>query len=132
MKRLAFLLALVPFPAAADYSGNQIHTLCQTNPHFLDGYMAGLMDKARQDWLIVGAMMPMTADTKSPEEFDRTRKRMLQTGDVIIDYCVPDGAKLGQAVDIVCKSLRENPADRQKSAAYLAVEAMKAAWPCRK
>lgn len=91
--------------------------------------MARIMDKARQNWMHVEAAVSRLDGPKKYEEWDRTRIRMRDLGDKVLNYCPPDGSKLGQAVDILCKSIRENTADRHKTAAHLAREALKAVWP---
>lgn len=50
-------------------------------------------------------------------------------GDV---FCAPEGATLGQAVDIVRKWLTDNPQHRHMSAAVLVAVILQRAWPCRK
>lgn len=49
--------------------------------------------------------------------------------DVLI--CAPTGATTGQARDVVLQHLRINPQTRHQGAAFLVVEALGRAWPCR-
>jgi hypothetical protein len=46
--------------------------------------------------------------------------------------CSPDYATTGQARDVVFRHLLLNPQSRHKTAAALAVEALRAVWPCRR
>lgn len=46
--------------------------------------------------------------------------------------CAPDFATVGQARDVVLRHLVLNPQSRHKTAAALAVDALRAAWPCRR
>jgi hypothetical protein len=46
-------------------------------------------------------------------------------------WCIPTGAALGQARELVVKFLRENPAERHLAAAGIVASALQRAWPCR-
>jgi hypothetical protein len=46
--------------------------------------------------------------------------------------CSPDYATVGQARDVVLRHLLLNPQSRHKTAAALAVDALSAAWPCKR
>jgi hypothetical protein len=46
--------------------------------------------------------------------------------------CSPDYATTGQARDVVLRHLLLNPQSRHKTAAALAVDALSAAWPCKR
>ena len=48
------------------------------------------------------------------------------------DGCWPAGANLGQAILIVIKYLKENPAQLHRAAGYLVEETLREAWPCPK
>ena len=46
-------------------------------------------------------------------------------------FCLPEAIKLGQAVDVVKKHLRDHPEERHNTAALNAAMALNAAWPCQ-
>lgn len=46
-------------------------------------------------------------------------------------YCPPAGVKLEQGKAVILKYLKDNPARLHESFVRLAVDAFKAAWPCR-
>lgn len=46
-------------------------------------------------------------------------------------FCMPDSVIAGQLKDVVCDDLRQNPKDRDKSAAVLVYSALRRAWPCK-
>jgi hypothetical protein len=47
-------------------------------------------------------------------------------------FCSPSDVTLGQALDVVKRYLETRPEQRHLSADFLASQAMRAAWPCRK
>jgi len=49
----------------------------------------------------------------------------------IENYCIPAGASLGQAVDVFCKYLKDNPEERHLPASVLAAKSLGLAWPCK-
>ena len=48
----------------------------------------------------------------------------------ILKVCPNERITLGQATDVVVKHLKDNPADRDMSASFLAWMAIYRAWPC--
>jgi hypothetical protein len=47
------------------------------------------------------------------------------------NWCVPSDVTLGQIKDVVVKSLRDHPENRQRPSQILIVNAVLKAWPCR-
>lgn len=47
-------------------------------------------------------------------------------------FCSPSDVTLGQALDVVRRYLESRPEQRHLSADFLASQAMRAVWPCRK
>lgn len=86
------------------FNGNDLHKACTDgNKQFLTGYVGGTFD------MLEGAKVQ--AGVKSA-------------------YCKPRKATLGQLVDITCKWLKENPAQRHRPAALVANMALAEAYPC--
>src|SRR6266545_1426716 len=114
--RFAFCSMLMASGAnAAMYDGNKHHELCTINPQFVLGYVAGHMDKAQDD---VGISSVMLAGDQ----------RLTPLMFTIEPYCLPETAKLGQAVDVYCKYLRDNPGERHRPSAALLGSAFAAVW----
>ena len=123
--RIAITLALLigmDRPAAA-FSGNDILDMCRTNPALVAMYAAGISD----------------AHDVAVNNFKLLRESVETDGGVGADfavivghYCRPKGVTVGQAGDVFCKFLRENPARRHYVAAFLFSAAMAEAWPCGK
>ncbi|MGG3811482.1 Rap1a/Tai family immunity protein [Methylorubrum rhodesianum] len=49
-----------------------------------------------------------------------------------VDVCLGKSVKAGQARDVVCKYLRDNPENRDDHGDYLVAQALTKAWPCKK
>lgn len=115
-----FLALVIPSAAFCEvYNGNELHQLClQDRAH---QYIAGHIDKAEQD--AVG-MLILSADAKG-DMVETVRK-------IVKGYCLPPKATLGQATDVVCKYIKENPKDRTKPATVMVGLALNEAFPCSK
>jgi len=115
-----------PIPAhpAEGFTGNKLHDLCnQTSKPLLTGFVVGVMEKAKADML---STVPY---------FRALGKKQLSVDDMaylgmVSNHCMRDNVTFGQLGDIVCKYLTENPAERDKTAAYLVMDALHAAFPC--
>lgn len=119
---MRYLIWALLFPSAAfgeAYNGNELQQLCLQDRALF--YVAGHIDKGEQD--AVG-MLLLTND------FNSVQAKTART--VIKGYCLPPKATLGQATDVVCKYVRENPKDRTKPAAVMVSLALNEAFPCPK
>lgn len=99
---LVALALLVPSLAAAGQDGNGLHDDC-SSPR-------GSYDEAVCFGYSVGVAESLNGD----------------------DFCIPKGAKAGQAQDVVTKYLRDHPETRHQPAIDLVVKALKAAFPCQR
>ena len=114
------LLALFATCAnSAVYNGNRLAELCLGDRSFVTGYVVGMMDKASDD---IGI---------SSIRFAGDQRLGLVVFE-IENYCVPAQASVGQAVDIFCKYLTENPGERHLPASILAAKSLSAVWPCKR
>lgn len=87
-------------------SGNDLHRNCAVaNNTFSGGFVAGVVD----------AFQTLRAEY-----------------DIPISSCIPKGVSVDQMVDVVCKSLKDNPQKRHLSASSLAIVAIAKAFPCSK
>lgn len=82
--------------------------------HAADGNM--LIDICR-----TGSAIYYVAGVIETLEFTETDDRL----------CIPDRVSNQQLVDVVCKSLNENPQSRHRSAIALTYGAFKKAFPCK-
>ena len=48
------------------------------------------------------------------------------------DFCRPNGATIGQALAVVVKYIEARPERMHEPFGLLAIEALKAAWPCKR
>jgi hypothetical protein len=115
------------------FTGNKMLEVCgKPNRTPISTYLAGVMDKGSVDW---AGLMGMRDGTAKFEKREDVKKGITSTLDLVADstkpYCVPKNATLGQATDVFCKYLLENPKDRNESASYLADQAFRDGWPCR-
>lgn len=107
-------------PAAANITGNQIYGICTSEPLACASYFTGLIEGVK--W---GATMVTVASGAATETADVN----LFT-DIIIQYCLPDGADNRQMIDVAVKFLNDNPSQRHESARTLATLAWREAFPC--
>ena len=112
IKPIIYILTLCISPSVVQsqnvqlrfYSGNDIFPSCQSNSSFITGYVTGVIDYA-------GIASSIT---------DRSSIRV----------CVPLDATNGQAKDVFCKFLADNPEKRHIDASALVFNAMQDAFPC--
>jgi hypothetical protein len=130
MRLIFCVLAVFAFggSAHAEYTGNQLLTVCDNGKEFLRGYVAGFLDKARTDAsLFVSHFM---RDAKAGESVQVPG--LAETLLLIEGYCPQERVSLVQAPDVFCKYLKDNPADRHKPATFLISESLKEVWVCKK
>jgi Rap1a immunity proteins len=114
---------IIAYPGAA-FTGNELHNLCnQTSRPLLTGFVVGVSEKAQLDLASAAGY------------FLALGKKQLSVQDVaylglVSNYCTRDNVTFGQLGDVVCKYLTENPAERDKAAADLVMDALHAAFPC--
>jgi hypothetical protein len=127
---IAIIIAATSSGAQAQfYNGNEILQKCQTAIGFVSGYVSGAVDKSFADTTHMSVMFFKLYDkTKHEEQTKSVTESLLD----VQGFCVPKDATNGQLADILCKYLRENPAERQKQAAILLDNALKSVWPCGK
>jgi hypothetical protein len=112
MKSVVFLLGMVmAFPASAQtLTGNGLLASCKAQNHertrclaYVHGFQSGLsIADALGFWHPNGSRA----------------------------YCVPTDVTVGQATDVIVKSLEQNPETRHQDAAMLAFNALAQAFPC--
>ena len=94
----------------------------------MNGFVSGVNDKSIVDERVLNSIYLHMLPKDQPPDSD-VRTLNFFAGQ-ISGYCTPEGATINQTTDIFCKYLRETPAERQKEAAHLLVNALKAVWPC--
>lgn len=120
------LLALASLAAsdahAAFYDGNVLYQFCNTDRNVVAAYVGGWADKRNSDGRTItsGIMATMTQQQATK-----------LTVAVLGNQCVPDGVRLSQLTDIVCKYLEENPGFRQYDGDWQIVDAINQAFPCK-
>lgn len=123
-KYLAFLAACAASPMTAEpMTGNELLTICEQKDQlaqqgFCTGYILSALEGIK--W---GISVPMLQMGKKTEEVD-------STGNILLGYCMPAEATLGQQIDVVVQFLTENPSTRHRSARSLVQDAFMAAFPC--
>jgi hypothetical protein len=132
---LAFLLLATPASAEL-FTGNKLNEWCTTKKTdaptaqvaraILSGYVAGLLDA--QDPAKMSAYVSARAVI---EQDANTHDRAFRIVEGMEEFCMP-AIPLGQAADVVCKSLNENPKDRRKAGSELIIDALAKAYPCGK
>ena len=124
-KYAAILAVLVASPLSAEpLTGNELLTICEQTDQlaqqgFCTGYILGALEGIK--W---GVSMPLFLMGQKTNEAD-------SNGDVLLGYCMPGEATLGQQRDVVIQFLMQNPSTRHGSARSLIQDAYKAAFPCR-
>lgn len=87
------------------WDGNKLFAECRKTTKLCDAYLAGLADMAAKD---IGVVLPSAA------------------------VCSPEGTSLRQLREVVLKQLQDYPQGRGEPAVYIALTAIKEAWPCPK
>lgn len=104
MMKGKFISVLLMLPTIADagfYDGNRMLENCRERTAFVStGFAAGILDTLQLD---------NQTDWK---------------------ICPPASITAGQARDVMCKHLEDNPASRHQSAAFLGWQSFYEAWPC--
>jgi len=118
-----------PAAYAGFFNGNEAYTLlCRTGNASMyvaglnDGYLLGAhkMVFLRRIATPLGATVPPILSRLIEHE----------ANDTLPLYCAPEGVTAGQMADVFCAYLKNDPKDRQMSAAILFRHAMTEAWPC--
>jgi Rap1a immunity proteins len=86
-------------------NGNKLHEWCQEQPAAAAQYVVGVLD----------ALMVAAATDASNQP-----------------VCIPTQVTVRQVYDVVCKHLRDNPANRHYNTPSLVWHAQSEAWPCKK
>lgn len=87
------------------WDGNKLFAECSKATKPCDAYLAGLADMAAKE---AGVALPSAA------------------------VCFPEGTSLRQLREVVLKQLKDYPQGRGEPAVYIALTAIKEAWPCPK
>lgn len=123
-KYAAILVALAASPLSAEpLTGNELLTICEQRDQlaqqgFCTGYILGALEGIK--W---GVSMPLIQIGQETNEAD-------SNGNVLLGYCMPGEATLGQQRDVVVQFLLQNPSTRHGSARTIIQNAFKAAFPC--
>jgi hypothetical protein len=127
---LIALILIGASPAGAQkYDGNKLVGLCTRDQGFVVGYVAGLMDKSSLD---VNFIINQPGTLPEPGKKVQLAPEVTALMISVEGYCLPAGVSLGQATDVFCKYLKDNPAERPKDGAYLVGASLKADFPCVK
>jgi 3-hydroxy-3-methylglutaryl CoA synthase len=124
----AFLVSTSAFavelPTRTFFSGNDVYQWCQHNKAIAQDYVGGMYDTAAHAALAIDSMRNFGKSMPNNEaQVDFAIER-------VIGFCKPEHATLEQMTDMFCKSLRDNPAQRDGLPAILFNDAGKKAWPC--
>lgn len=84
-------------------SGNELHELCRNANSTATSYIIGVAD----------SFLFVQRSTNSR------------------NFCIPANVNSEQITDVICESLKANPATRNNTAPSIALSAIKKAWPCR-
>jgi hypothetical protein len=123
---IALVFGLLDSAVAEAMDGNKLFEGCRQQYRVgLSGYVAGVWDKAGSDAVTATVYLAMQ-DRKKSEHMDK----MLMDG--MNAACLPQGVTNGQMVDVICKFLRDNPAERHKLGSDLTMNALVTAFPCEK
>jgi hypothetical protein len=112
---IAGLLLAVSCGSYADVkenTGNKLLTLCGDRGicmMYLQGFSEGMM--------LFPSLAGIPAETNLSD---------------VYGYCIPKGVSNEQVTDVFIKYLKDNPAERHKPAAILALLSLRAAFPCPK
>lgn len=115
---------LLATPAVADnLTGNELLSICsstddQAQNGFCLGYVTGVIEGMK--W---GVATPLLMSGKAAAEADRS-------GSILLGFCNPEDATLGQYQDVVILYLRNHPSERHNSARILTQLALREAFPC--
>jgi len=113
----------LPGPAKAFFSGNDIHSWCQSNRPLAQSYTAGLWDLSSRSVLIIHGLTGLGPASDAGVDFALER---------LGRFCEPDRVALEQVTDVFCAHIRDVPERRSEPATFLFSSAMKKAWPCKK
>lgn len=102
---------------SAPVTGNELLSLCSG---WSGGQIAPAADAYDSDECL-GFIQGLTDSTQAMRYADRPS----------CIFAMPEGGTYGQVIDIVMNYLRAHPESRQRSAANLAIAALKAVWPCK-
>lgn len=131
-RQIGLALALTTSAMAMD--GNQLHDFCvMKDKAFIAAFTLGLIDKAREDSGGAGfdKFVSRLNFPNTLENDGALAEGLNEVRNGVEGYCIPDAAKATRGADVVCKYLADNPAQRDKNAAYLVRQALIAAWPCK-
>jgi Rap1a immunity proteins len=110
--------------AFANYDGNKLYRLCEEAPALAGMYLQGVMD-TNDDHLDAIIAQQIRGGPVSTNDLDAF---MRSAGNRV---CFSNGVTLGQARDVLCKFLKDEPASRQKPGPTLIRQAFEAAFPCK-
>jgi len=119
---IAMLLSAIPANAQLFDSGNRLHGLCKDLPEFMNGYVAGWLEKFQNDRLAVSVDYLTYSRDERHEALSKT---------IVANICLPQELTLQQTTDVICKFLNDNPKERHLTAAYHLTHALSEAYPCR-
>lgn len=102
---IAATLLVSPTVASAEFfTGNKVLEYCESNRELVAGFVAGVMDGLQTgDYANVG------------------HRKLI---------CPSEGVTIRQATDLMCQYLKDNPKERDATAASSALFVFYDAWPC--
>jgi Rap1a immunity proteins len=89
--------------SSAIYDGNKVHEECQKDSGYCIAFAIALAD-----------VLDRSSDIAAKD----------------LQVCLPRGTKVRQIVDVIKQELERRPERRNDPAVYLALDALKRAWPC--
>jgi Ssp1 endopeptidase immunity protein Rap1a len=105
------------------FTGNDVHSWCQSDPTLATGYTAGLWDQSARAFNSLTLSSGLSVQTDALIAL----QEKLTAG-----YCEPPHVTVQQVTDVFCAFLRDKPEKRSAPAAMLFTEAMQRVWPCDK
>jgi Rap1a immunity proteins len=103
------------------FSGNDVHSWCQSTPSIALGYTAGIMDQSARTFTDLSFQRGHSPEVDAAISWEK---------EMIFGYCEPQHVTAQQVTDVFCAYLRDKPERRAAPAAILFKEAMQRVWPC--
>jgi hypothetical protein len=103
------------------FSGNDIHSWCQSDKSMAQTYTAGLWDGTVRSAVVLNIYLRGLHQVAADFVLER-----------LGGFCGPKGMTVAQVTDVFCAYIRNAPEERHLHAALIFSEAMNKAWPCKK
>lgn len=107
--------------AIADTTGNELLGYCQTMVRIMD---AGADTQSLEDAFKAGQCLGFVSGVRNTSDLTRVPEPLRS--------CVPKTATMGQLARVITKYLKDNPSELNLEQTFLAMLALKSAYPCKK